>query len=97
MKQTICLCLLSLFLFESCCLYGDCEDTDNDFRAFSNYEPIVISRDSLNNSIELQELTGTINSGKIYVKDDLLFVGEKTTGIPCLQQRRYYQSHKTHF
>lgn len=73
-------CLMALVTLQNCCLYGDCED-DNDSFDYSQYEPVYLSRADLENSVQLQEPKGITNSGKIYVKDNLLFVGEQREGF----------------
>lgn len=80
-KQLI-LYFVVLTAFQNCCFYGDCSD-DNDevFYDYSQYEPIYLTRGDLDNSIALLEPQVIANSGKIYVKDNLLFVAEKRKGF----------------
>ncbi len=74
--------LLLAFTFESCCFYGSCDDDfDDDPQAFSEYEPVFLSRAELEQSVRLKDPVQIINSGKIYVKDNLLFVSEVREGF----------------
>ena len=76
------LLLCALFAFESCCFYGSCDDDfDAEPLAFSQYEPVFLSRADLERSIQLGEPVQIVNSGKIYVKDDLLLVSEVREGF----------------
>lgn len=73
---------IAFLLVESCCFYGDCKDDfDDDNTSFSRYDPVYLSRTDLEQSIDLVEPLQIINSGKIYVKDDLLFVNETRKGF----------------
>lgn len=47
----------------------------------TRYEPVIVKRSVLENSTELQSPKQIINSGKIYIKGDFLFVGEKNEGF----------------
>ncbi len=47
----------------------------------SDYKPISFSRDELNSKIKLSEPEPIVNSGKIYIKDNLLFIGEEKKGF----------------
>ena len=66
-----------------CCIFGDCEDDgfENDPLAFSQYEPVYLDRGILEQSVRLMEPIPILNSGKIYIKDNLLFVGEARKGF----------------
>lgn len=73
---------IAFLLLESCCFYGDCEDDfDDDNTSFSIYDPVYLSRTDLEQSIDLVEPLQITNSGKIYVKDNLLFVNETRKGF----------------
>lgn len=73
------LCLWALATFQSCCFYGDCDEPDD--IDYSQYEPVYLTRAELNNSIVLEQPQTIVNSGKIYIKDSLLFVSEKRKGF----------------
>lgn len=47
----------------------------------SRYDPVIVKRSVLESTTELQSPKQIINSGKIYIKDDFLFVGEKNEGF----------------
>lgn len=47
----------------------------------SAYKPVLMTRENLENSIELKSPKEIQNYGKIYVKGNLLFVNEKYEGI----------------
>lgn len=64
-------------IFQSCCFY--CEDEGVNER--SVYEPVYISRTDIGNSIQLKSPQSIVNSGKIYIIDNLLFIGEKRKGF----------------
>lgn len=52
-----------------------------DMQQVSEYEPILMSRDELANSIQLQEAREIKEAGKIYRKGHYLFINEKYEGI----------------
>lgn len=70
-----------LFLiFQSCCApFGDCGD---DFvEPLSQYEPVYLDRTEFENSVGLQNSISIGISGKIYVKDQFLFINERNKGF----------------
>lgn len=71
----------TLVIFQSCCFLCYDEDDSGDGAEYSAYEPIYWSRADLDSSIQLKPAQNIINSGKIYVIGDLLFVGEKRVGF----------------
>lgn len=73
-KFTLLFCCIFL---KGCCFFC----FDREFERESEYEPIFLSRTELNNSIELLPAVDIINSGKIYIIDNLLFVGEDREGF----------------
>jgi hypothetical protein len=82
----ICVLLGSL---HSCCWDGNCDDTDDDILITepfeSGYEPIVLDRDAFEQSVKLLPAKPIVNSGKIYVLNNLLFVNEKNEGFHVFQ------------
>jgi len=54
-------------------------DFNNDYR--SEYKPILIERSELNNSVSFQDARQMCNTGKIYFKDDFIFLNEKYKGV----------------
>ncbi|WP_299607768.1 hypothetical protein [uncultured Aquimarina sp.] len=84
MKKTKLLLLGTfLILLQSCCpFFTDCEDNDDDFIIMgSQYEPILINRNDFENSVSLKDPISITTSGKIYIKDDLLFINEVHKGF----------------
>ncbi|MGB0274768.1 MAG: hypothetical protein ACPF9U_06005 [Flavobacteriaceae bacterium] len=77
MRKTHILLFAFLLSFQGCCFYCDEEEVEYG----SRYEPIYMSRTELNNSLQLKPAREIINSGKIYVVNNLLFVGEKLEGF----------------
>lgn len=69
--------LFVCFLLQSC--YPWWEPTEPEWE--SQYEPVAITRAELDKAIELKSPQEIVNSGKIYVKDDLLFIGEEGKGF----------------
>lgn len=68
--------LISLISLQSCIHWED-----DDVVYESNYNPIVQTREVFENSIELQSARPVSNAGKIYVKDQFLFINEKEEGF----------------
>lgn len=72
----------------SCCWDGNCDDSDDlvitePFE--SAYEPIVLDRETFEQSVQLLPPKPIVNSGKIYVLNNLLFVNEKNEGFHVFQ------------
>lgn len=66
-----------MLLFQSCIEFED----DSPPVQSSMYEPVYMSRTALNESVALQPPMSIENSGKIYIKDQFLFIGEKYMGF----------------
>ena len=62
----------------SCCMPDDEVVTNN---YYGDYEPVFVSRDAIDTTIKLLSPKEIVNSGKIYVLNDLLFVGEGRKGF----------------
>ncbi|MEX0274558.1 MAG: hypothetical protein AB3N16_09275 [Flavobacteriaceae bacterium] len=76
MKNLRTLCaLLALPLMG--CPYPD----DGPEPAGSSYTPVTMHRDAFEASVGLQPVTNITTSGKIYVKDHLLFINEVNSGF----------------
>lgn len=73
--------LLFCIAFQSCCLPPfDCPD--DDFVEFtSEYDPVYLNRSDFESSVSLKNPLAIGTSGKIYVKDDLLFINELNKGF----------------
>ncbi|MGB0167020.1 MAG: hypothetical protein ACPF8V_09220 [Luteibaculum sp.] len=71
------LCCLGLALLTQACFYTEVSEPE----IRSAYSPISYSRSDLDKSVQLQDARNIENSGKIYVFNHLLFVGEKRKGF----------------
>ncbi len=58
----------------------DCENSDDD-PVFSRYEPVLLDRTDFENSVSLKNPISISTSGKIYIKDNLLFINEVHKGF----------------
>lgn len=71
---------LLLLLFIS--LLGSCGICNHEEEPLvSEYKIIEMSRDELKTSIAVLEARDVINAGKIYIKDDYIFINEKNEGF----------------
>ena len=78
MKQVkIMLALVTLLLLHSCWGYGD--DELPSMR--ENYRPLVMQRAAFESAVQLQTPQDVVKAGKIYIKDNLLFVTEVNKGF----------------
>lgn len=75
MKKIVILLLVS-FLFISCW-----PTTDRGDFARQEYKPVIITRSALETSIAFQNAQPIIKSGKIYIKDDLMFINDVNKGF----------------
>jgi len=75
------LCCFSILLILQSCWYTKGDD-DNLNR--SRYEPITQSREDFEKSISIMGERPVINSGKIYVKDKLIYLNEVGEGFHIL-------------
>lgn len=81
MKNTqIAFALVIAFIFQSCCSpFMNCEDDFVD--PVSRYEPIYLQRAEFENSVALKNAVSIGTSGKIYVKNEFLFINELNKGF----------------
>ncbi len=73
-----------LVCFQNCCPFlVDCENNGDDIvdPFFSRYEPVLLDRTNFENSVTLKDPVTINTSGKIYIKDDLLFINEVHKGF----------------
>lgn len=71
--------LTGTLLFNSCCLTDDCHYVDY---VSSEYQAIILKREVFEDSVELREPKILIeNAGKIYIKDNYIFVNDKYKGF----------------
>jgi hypothetical protein len=73
--------MLFCIVFQSCCLppFG-CPD-DTFIEVSSEYDPVFLKRTDFDNSVNLKNALSIGTTGKIYVKDDLLFINELNKGF----------------
>jgi hypothetical protein len=67
--------VLALDLF----LVTSCEDTT--FKEYKGYAPVYLSYEDLRTSVSLQQNVNLTNPGKIYFKDNFIFIVEEMKGI----------------
>ncbi len=69
------------------CIYGPGGDDDIDPALYSQYEPITLSRQMFEESLQTLPARDVTNTGKIYVFNDLLFVNEFQEGFHVYDNR----------
>lgn len=69
-------CLFVLFLLQSC-IYGP----DDNIVYEPLYTPVTQSRSEFEKTLELQEPRQVMNAGKIYIKNDLIYLNEVGEGF----------------
>ncbi len=74
MKPKLSILFLGLFLLNACF------SPDPDY-VYSNYHPVVMTRVQLEKSINWQSPREPLNPGKIYYKDNFIFINEKYKGV----------------
>lgn len=68
-----------LVLTLSSCIYFGTEEDELDYESI--YEPIIMKRDAFNVSVKLSPPQPQSEMGKIYVKDNFLFISEPNKGF----------------
>lgn len=68
-------------LLQSCWFTNEADDIFIDPISLSNYTPVIMNRNDFESSTAYESPRTIINSGKIYVKDQFLFVSEKNQGF----------------
>ena len=71
---------LILFLI-LCQLFGGCFYTNQENMLNNDFKPVYMTRIQLENSVVLENPKTNIQSGKIYIKDDLMFVNDINKGF----------------
>ncbi len=69
--------LLMLFLLQSCWYIG----AEDDFVRMDAYKPITQPRAEFEKTMELTAERQVVNSGKIYIKNELIYLNEKGEGF----------------
>ena len=79
-KRNLVYLLLFCITFQSCCLppFGDCYEYEE---PTSLYEPVFLDRTAFEESVLLKNSLAIGISGKIYIKDNLLFINELRKGF----------------
>lgn len=72
------LAFLSLFLVSCFGWYGNQDDV---FPQSNNFVPVIMDRTDFENSVALLPPKNIINSGKIYIQQDYLFINEVNEGF----------------
>ena len=66
------------FFMSSCCLTRDCED---DYFYTDPFEAVVMTREDLESSIKVLPKQAMDRAGKIYLKEQWMFIGDHNTGF----------------
>lgn len=80
-KQLFYLSLVCCLCLQNCWWVGTSDEPNNTGINFSNYEPVIVSRTELETSTIIESPKTIENSGKIYVKDQFLFINEVNKGF----------------
>ena len=78
MKKTIPIFIILFMLFQTSC-WNDNFRFNSDY--YSEYKPVLMTRDALENSISYQEPRQLCRTGKIYFKDNIIYINEKYLGV----------------
>lgn len=74
-------CFSFLVLISSVALFQSCQDTFTETRTYMAYVPVYMSYEELRTSVDAMAPSDISTIGKIYIKDQYLFVNEKFKGI----------------
>lgn len=80
-KLTLLFPFALLFLLQSCWWTNDESDDIIFLPSVSLYEPVILERAVFETTTEIEDPRAINKSGKIYVKDDFLFVNEVNQGF----------------
>ena len=75
--KRILVAILMMFLLQSCWYVGN----DDNFERIDAYKPITQPRAEFEKTMELTAERQVVNSGKIYIKDQLIYLNEKGEGF----------------
>ena len=81
MKKVLLLILLAIFM-QSC--WPTSGNDDEPAAMESRYQPISLQRESFEKTINVEPSKPIVNAGKIYIKDDFIYINEKDTGFHVL-------------
>lgn len=82
LKPTLVLLLICSLCFQSCWYTGGNDDDFGPIESQYNYQPIIMQRNAFEATTTFQNSPEPIlNSGKIYVKDQFIFIHEKDKGF----------------
>ncbi len=82
MKKILAIFIITLLIF-SC-------DRNDDYYYYENttgYKASLMDKNELKNSVSFKEKRGLINPGKIYFKDNYIFINEKYKGIHIIDNQ----------
>ncbi len=64
-----------------CQLFSSCFSSNQENSISNDYKPVYMTRTQLENSIVIENPKTSIQAGKIYIKDDLMFVNDVNKGF----------------
>ncbi len=67
------------FLAFSAAIFNSCEDTT--YKEYKGYAPVYMSYENLREAVDIQQDVALTNPGKIYFKDNYIFIVEELQGI----------------
>ena len=80
-KPNLLITIVLALLFQSCIPFGG-DDISDDIFPTSNYEPVIVKRSVFETTTTMESTPRAIeNSGKIYVKDNYIFINEVNEGF----------------
>lgn len=80
MRQSIFLIIVAICC--NSCIYGGRDDDFNGGQPTgSSFEPITLNRTDFKATISVSDTTAVLNAGKIYVRENILFINEKEKGF----------------
>lgn len=82
MKKQLCyVALLACMCAQSCWWVNPAEEPNDIGINVSNFEPVIMNRTAFEASTKVELPKSILNAGKIYVKDEFLFINEKNQGF----------------
>lgn len=73
--------IAGLLTLQSCIYNYHDDDGGPSVPHYSQYEPIIMSREQLENSIKMTTPKNMVKAGKIYVKDSYIFITDENKGF----------------